>query len=117
MLGQNYAPPYKIDAAHVCNATERQFIVQYGADFMQQFAPVLQSGRNGCFLVSCVQHGINAAIDGVTNAEAFAAWHCGVAHEGRAGERARYHFVDDCGVGGATPCNVGAGCALPHIEL
>ena len=67
VLGQAYAPPYKTDAAHVCNATERQFILLYGADFMEQFAPVLQSERNGCFLVSCIQHGINAAIDNVTN--------------------------------------------------
>ena len=113
VVGQAYAPPYKTDAVHVCNATERQFIIQYGADFMEQFAPVLQSERNGCFLVSCIQHGINAAIDNVTNAEAFAAWHTKAA----LGKEHGYHFVDNCGRGGVTPCNAGTGCAPPHIEL
>jgi hypothetical protein len=111
LVGQAYAPPYKSDAAHLCNATERQYVVEYGADFMEQFAPVLESERNGCFLVSCIQHNINALIENVSSGEAFAAWHT----KSSLGEKHGYHFVDACGKGGSTPCNVGAGCAPPRI--
>ena len=111
ILGQTYAPPYKTDSTHICNATERDYIVQYGADFMGQFAPVLDSNRNGCFLVSCIQHGINAAIGNITNGAAFQAWHTKAA----LGKEHGYHFVDDCAKGGSTPCNLGAGCSPPRI--
>ena len=40
----------------------------WGRHLLSQFEPVLSSETNGCFLVSCIQHGINAEIAGVLNA-------------------------------------------------
>eukprot|EP01052_Picozoa_sp_SAG31_P019271 SAG31_NODE_1398_length_8501_cov_5.407046_11_plen_488_part_00 len=113
LLGQTYSPPYKTDTIHVCNSTERDYIVQYGADFMRQFAPVLspKNTANGLFLVSCIQHGIDAAINGITLLDAFKSWHTG----GSLGKNSTYKFIDSCGNAGDTPCNAGSGCAPPHM--
>lgn len=74
-LGQAYAPPYRTDPAHVCNATEQDYIVTYGAEMLKQFQPVVNSPIHGCCLVSCIQHGVNAKIDGnISCNEAFSAW-------------------------------------------
>jgi hypothetical protein len=112
-MGQAYAPPYRTDPAHVCNGTEQAFIVEYGANFLEQFMPVLESKVHGCFLVSCIQHGINARLDNLSLVDAFIAWRT----KSAIGAEHGYHFVDDCGTGGSgnSPCNTGAGCAPPHI--
>ena len=112
-IGQTYAPPYRTDTIHVCNETEREFIVDYGAHFLQQYTPVLQSAKHGCFLVSCIQHGIDARIDNLSSVDAFTRWRT----KSTTGAQHGYHFVDNCGDKGTTPCNPGAGCAPPHINL
>ena len=98
-IGQMYAPPYRTDPAHVCNESERDFIVHYGADFLRQFTPVLQSAKHGCFLVSCIQHGIDAEIGSLNHVAAFTSWRT----KNATGAHHKYHFVDDCGDHGTTP--------------
>lgn len=111
LLGQAYAPPYKTDRDHVCNATEKAYVKQYGSDFMAQFAPVLSSQRNGCFLVSCIQHGIAALItvngQQLSLTDALTQWRT----SGPIGKSFGYHFVDGCGHDGDTPCNLSPTCA------
>jgi len=111
LVGQAFAPPYRTDPAHTCNTTERQYIVQYGADFMAQFAPVLNSTVHGCFLVSCIQHGITAELlfngAALGSVDALTAWRT----RADLGRDVGYHFVDGCGDHGDTPCNGGTGCA------
>ena len=103
---QTYFPPYR--PLH-CNKTEQAFITQWGQAQLAALAPVLQSKRNGLFLVSCIQHGINADINGVTQLEALTAWRT----RGAVGKDSGYKFRDCCGPDGAggVPCNEGTGCA------
>ena len=113
-IGQTYAQPYRTDPAHVCNATEKSFIIEYGANFLKQFTPVVRSKVHGCWLVSCIQHGINAPIGNVSFLDAFISWRT----KGALGAEHTYHFVDDCGSmsDGSTHCNIAPGCAPPHIK-
>eukprot|EP00040_Diaphanoeca_grandis_P008911 m.46851 g.46851 ORF g.46851 m.46851 type:complete len:406 (-) comp20351_c0_seq1:99-1316(-) len=111
LIGQEFAPPYKHDPTHVCNASEREYIVSYGKDFITQFTPVLESKTNGCFLVSCIQHGVNALLTmnnkSYTFVDALTAWRT----HSPTGEPYGFHFVDDCGQHGTEPCNPSVSCA------
>jgi hypothetical protein len=114
VTNQAFAPPYKRSGEWVCNATERAMIRAWGANTLKQFQPVLGSKKNGCFLVSCIQHGINAFIDGKVGndsiTQALTAWRTKTADNSRAGG---YHFVDECGphANGDEPCNPSKFCA------
>lgn len=105
--GQSFKPPYK--PTNCGSAANRSAIVKFGATFMPQFEPVLRSPGTGCFLVSCIQHGVNALIDNTSITDAFASWLTG----GQLGKPRGYKYVDDCGSSkdGSSPCNAGANCA------
>ena len=106
---QSYEPPYKANSCG--SAVNQSAVVNFGAAFMDQFQTVLVHGKpgTGCFLVSCIQHDINALIHGADVADAFGSWLNG----GDLGKASGYKFVDDCGpsADGSTPCNAGAHCA------
>jgi hypothetical protein len=84
----------------------------WGKNTLAQFQPVLESSKHGCFLVSCIQHGINALIAGKVGndsiTQALTAWRTKSTDNSRAGG---YHFVDECGPHGDEPCNPGGFCA------
>ena len=43
----------------VGNKTLQDSILQYGKDFLTQFAPVQQESKNGAMITSCISHGCN----------------------------------------------------------
>ena len=106
--GRSYVPPYK---PSTCTASEIAAIDAFGADLLSQAAPVVSSAnkRGGTWLVSCIQHNVNALISNVTEEAAFADWMAG----GPLGRAIGDKWIDNCGPGrdGATPCNSGAYCA------
>lgn len=76
---QSPCEPHK--QGHTCTATEAKAVVQYGADFLTEFAPVPAShgGQNGAFITSCICHGCpwgpDLVLDGLNTYAAFAKWY------------------------------------------
>jgi len=59
---------------------EQDAVIQYGKDFMQQFAPVAASPKNGAFITSCICHGCpwpQLSLEGKTTYQHYAAWMAG----------------------------------------
>merc|ERR1712019_124973 len=59
---------------------EQDAVIQYGLDFMQQFAPVAASPKNGAFITSCICHGCpwpQLTLEGKTSYQHYAAWMAG----------------------------------------
>jgi hypothetical protein len=110
MIKQPYAPPYP---PSTCTTAEVAAINSFGADLYSQFSQtVLASPSTGSWLVSCIQHDVNALIRNVTEVDAFSSW----LNRGDLGKSIGYKWVDQCGHGGGdTPCNSGSRCA-PYLS-
>ncbi len=69
-----------------CSATERKAIMEYGSDFMTEFAPVQSEKQNGAFITSCICHGCpwsdsqQMTIANMTAYQAFSHWYSDPAH-------------------------------------
>ena len=62
---------------HPCPEHQQQAVLQYGRDFMNQFAVVRNEHRNGAFITSCVCHGCpwpNLVLEGKSAYAHYAAW-------------------------------------------
>lgn len=107
---QAYEPPF---APSNCTVDEKTAILGFGAELVTQMQPFLKAAKNGLWLVSCIQHDVNALIENVTEVAAFTSWFT----KGKLGSDINYRWVDDCGNLGRTPCNVGTHCAPPHFTV
>jgi hypothetical protein len=106
ILAEPFAPPYVRPST--CTGAEVDAINSFGKDLFGQFSrTVLASASTGAWLVSCIQHNVDALIDNITEVDAFSSWMVG----GDLGENLGYKWVDTCGHGGDTPCNTGTYCA------
>jgi hypothetical protein len=87
-------------------APEQRGVLQYGADFLAAWAPVVPaSGRNGAFITTCICHGCNwtsFVLDGKNSYGHYADWVRGLTKG-----NASLH-VD------MRPPNGGGGMAGPH---
>ena len=63
-------------------APERAAVLQYGADFLAAWSPVVpRNGRNGAFITTCICHGCNwtsFVLDGKNAYGHYASWVHGV---------------------------------------
>lgn len=59
---------------------KQQAVIQYGADFLQQFAPLQAIPKNGAMITSCICHGCpwqQLELEGKTSYQHYAAWAIG----------------------------------------
>jgi len=70
-----------INPANKCNATQLQWLDNYGMEFMKAVAPVLQSQKDGYYLDACYYHTgsdwSGVLINKLTVGQAFAKWYAG----------------------------------------
>jgi len=64
------------------NTTEQAAVLQYGKDFLAQFAPVQAEGKNGAMITSCICHGcswssLTTQDGGLNSYQHYAAWYNG----------------------------------------
>eukprot|EP00656_Telonema_subtile_P044991 TRINITY_DN51256_c0_g1_i2.p1 TRINITY_DN51256_c0_g1~~TRINITY_DN51256_c0_g1_i2.p1 ORF type:complete len:274 (-),score=52.73 TRINITY_DN51256_c0_g1_i2:227-1048(-) len=64
---------------------EQEGVLQYGKDFLTQFAPVSSAAKNGAFITSCICHGCPWSnetalnfVEGMAPYKAYARWMAGV---------------------------------------
>jgi len=65
---------------HPCSKEEQNAVLQYGKDFLAQFAPVQKESQNGAMITSCICHGCQWAetsLENRTSYQHYAAWHAG----------------------------------------
>lgn len=90
---------------------EQNAVLQYGKDFLVQFAPVQQEPRNGAFITSCICHGCgwqDLALDGKTAYAHFGEW--------LAGKAAESIHIDTRGPNGDGKITRGCAAFLPSQE-